>query len=286
MNKIVSRLFIFLVGVPIVFVLVYFLPYKGHLALNTAVIIFSILGALEFRFMLEKKQMPLSKTETVILGGLTPALMTLVVSFNISEFIIPLFFITAIFWMLASAVFMPSVPIEGYLNRVLAGIAVLIYPGFLLAWICAMGNWDGILILLFLLIAMLGDSTAWLTGMLFGKNNRGIIKVSPNKSIAGFAGSLFASVLVSVAAVLVFPSLFVPRFSSAVIAGVVLGLVPGIAAIIGDLCESAMKRSADVKDSGAIIPGRGGVLDSVDSIALAAPFFYFTCLLLFTNTPV
>ena len=51
----------------------------------------------------------------------------------------------------------------------------------------------------------------------------------------------------------------------------------GIVGIVGDLVESGLKRSAGVKDSGIIIPGRGGILDSVDSLALAAPVFY--CLL-------
>jgi len=59
-------------------------------------------------------------------------------------------------------------------------------------------------------------------------------------------------------------------------------LISGAAAALGDLCESAIKRGAEYKDSGRLIPGRGGVLDSVDSIALAAPAFYFTWTLLFT----
>ena len=56
---------------------------------------------------------------------------------------------------------------------------------------------------------------------------------------------------------------------------VFLGFLIALFAIIGDLVESVIKRSVDIKDSGSIIPGRGGLLDSIDSIVFAAPVFYF-----------
>ena len=54
----------------------------------------------------------------------------------------------------------------------------------------------------------------------------------------------------------------------------ILGAITAVAAIIGDLIESVFKRSCDIKDSGNLIPGRGGVLDSIDSVIIAAPIFY------------
>ena len=56
---------------------------------------------------------------------------------------------------------------------------------------------------------------------------------------------------------------------------VILGLVLGFAAIIGDLAESIIKRSADVKDSGHFLPGIGGALDLIDSILFTAPLLFF-----------
>jgi phosphatidate cytidylyltransferase len=56
---------------------------------------------------------------------------------------------------------------------------------------------------------------------------------------------------------------------------ILIGLIVGVSVIMGDLIESALKRSATSKDSGSLIPGRGGVLDSIDSVLYAAPVFYY-----------
>jgi len=288
MGKLIQRLLIFLLGIPLIAAFVFLVPQHGHLPLNILVVVFSSLGALELQGMLHKKQLPISRIEAVVLGGLAPALVTLRISFNLPSLIIsilPLFLVMAVFWVLIKPIFSrepPELGIPRYINRMAAGFIVLLYPGTLLAWICAMGKWDGILILIFLLVPIMSDSTAWAAGNLFGKNNRGIVKISPNKSIAGFIAGLLAPVAVCVIAVYIFPQFFNPRFGPAAVSGAALGLISGAAAAVGDLCESAIKRGAEYKDSGRLIPGRGGVLDSVDSIALAAPAFYFMWTLLFT----
>jgi phosphatidate cytidylyltransferase len=127
--------------------------------------------------------------------------------------------------------------------------------------------------------------------MLFGKNNRGIIPASPNKSAAGFIGGTLGSIIITAGAVLLAPAFFASRYAYGAASGngivpslcaaAALGLFTGIAAMLGDLCESAIKRSAGVKDSGNIMLGRGGVLDSIDSIAVSAPVFYLLFSLLF-----
>jgi phosphatidate cytidylyltransferase len=283
MKKMFQRLLIFFIGVPIIIVAVLLLPQYGHLALNIVVIIFSAAGAAEMAAMLEKRQLSISRIEALILGALPPALVTLVVSFNCGEWIVPAFLFVSAAWVMTFPVFSTASRQDQYINRVTAGFSVLFYPGILLAWICRMGKWDGALILISLLIPLVGDGAAWAAGMLFGKQNRGFVKVSPNKSIAGFAGELFAAVVISIAAVLVLPEYFVPRRASAIAGGIIIGLLTGIAATFGDLCESAIKRSAGIKDSGGLIAGRGGVLDSIDSIALAVPVFYYTWLFFFTQ---
>jgi phosphatidate cytidylyltransferase len=128
---------------------------------------------------------------------------------------------------------------------------------------------------------MINDSAAWAAGMLFGSGNRGIIPASPNKSVAGFIGGTAAAVLAGLGGVLLFPAVFAPKLLPPLPSGLILGLFLGAAASLGDLMESALKRSSGIKDSGSIIPGRGGVLDSIDSIALAAPVFYAVYRILF-----
>jgi phosphatidate cytidylyltransferase len=61
----------------------------------------------------------------------------------------------------------------------------------------------------------------------------------------------------------------------------ITGFCTAIAAVAGDLAESALKRSANVKDSGTIMPGRGGLLDSIDSILFAAPIYYILIIFFF-----
>jgi phosphatidate cytidylyltransferase len=155
-------------------------------------------------------------------------------------------------------------------------------------WLIKMTIWEGagVLILIFLMIILGSDAAAWLAGTLFGAANRGIIPASPNKSIAGFIGEIFGSIVVSTGAALIVPSIFTPRFHvlPALFMAIILGICTGIAAALGDLAESAVKRSCGFKDSGNLMPGRGGVLDSIDSIAFASPVFYLLFNVFFINS--
>jgi len=283
MKKIVERLIVFFVGLPILLALVVFFPQYNHLLLNLVAIVFSILGALEFRNILNRKNLVVSVPETVILGAISPAAWTVVVSFGVRGHIVPGAFILGASWLLVSRIFTTQEKLESYLNRITAGFAVMIYPGLFMAWVVQMAVFPqaGMVILVYFLITLLNDAVAWVTGFLFGKNNRGLIAASPNKSIAGFIGGLAASVLVGILAVVLIPAAFTSNVMPSMLAGAILGLVAGAAAILGDLGESAIKRSAGVKDSGSLILGRGGALDSLDSLALAAPVFYILYRILF-----
>jgi len=295
MKKVIERLLVFLIGIPAIVVLVLFLPFRNNLIFNITAILFSAIGAVEFSIMLEKKQIKISKVEAFILGAIAPLAITLHVSFGLPIWLLSVFSMAGAGWILLSKIFTHSENMETVTNRLVGGFSVMTYPGFFMYWIIKMNLWNNpALILVFLFIIFGNDSIAWLAGTLFGKNNRGIIPASPNKSIAGFIGGLLGSVIIAVVAMLFFPAAFygfdittpagcftgIPNYELLHLA-VIIGLITGIAATLGDLAESAIKRSCDCKDSGNLMLGRGGVLDSIDSIAAAAPVFYFLSCLFF-----
>lgn len=284
MKKYLGRLLLFFLGIPVLLGVVILLPHKNHLCLNLLVILFCVLGALEFQNILTKKNLFVPRVEAAILGALVPALAAAGIYFDFSIMGVPVVFMIAVSWLLLSRIFSPTEKQDLFIGRIAAGFSLLLYPGVFLTWIIAMSLLpeSSIVIIVYLLMVFMNDSAAWAVGLLFGKNNRNVIPASPNKSIAGFAGGLAASILAGVGAVLLFPDVFSSRFPP-VPAAILLGLLTGIASILGDLGESVLKRSAGLKDSGVLMPGRGGVLDSVDSLAFAAPVFYLAYRLIFAG---
>lgn len=104
------------------------------------------------------------------------------------------------------------------------------------------------------------DTGAYLTGHYFGKTKLAP-RVSPNKTWEGFAGGLVVSI---VGAFLLTIPIHLPWY-----AALTMGIFTAIAATLGDLAESLLKRGAGVKDSGRLIPGHGGMLDRMDSLLFA-----------------
>ena len=283
MKKIFQRLIVFFVGLPTLLSIIVFFPQYNHLLLNLVAISFSVLGALEFKNILSHKNLVISTPEAIIFGAVSPSAWTVVVSFGVTGNIEPGAFILGAIWLLASFIFATREKLDSCIGRVTAGFAVMIYPGLFMAWIVQMAVFKqaSMVILIFFLIVFLNDALAWLTGFLFGKNNRGLIPASPNKSIAGFIGGMAASIGIGIAAAVLLPRAFTSDVMPSIPAAAILGLITGAAAILGDLGESAIKRSAGVKDSGSLILGRGGALDSIDSLALAAPVYYVIYRVLF-----
>jgi phosphatidate cytidylyltransferase len=291
MKKIIPRLLVFFIGLPIIFGTLFLLPHHRHLVFNLLVVVFSALGAVEFSVLLAQKKIIISKIEAAILGALPPLVMILDINLGLSDILFHTVFTAVVSWLLVSRILYRANMLDNLLNQLAAGFAVLLYPSMLMAWIVRMSLLSlseknaSIIILIFLIVVFFTDGVAWVTGMLFGKGNQGIIAVSPHKSIAGFIGGAIASIVIGAGAALLCPDVFVTRFDSIMgipfAAGALLGLLTGAASVLGDLGESAIKRSSGLKDSGTIIPGRGGVLDSIDSIALAAPVYYLVFCLLF-----
>ena len=134
------------------------------------------------------------------------------------------------------------------------------------------GHVTGHLYVLWLVVVTkFSDMGAYVTGSLIGKHPL-IPHISPKKTWEGFFGALIFSVAggCGLLALMSQQLSFLTQTDA-----VILGLILGFAAIIGDLAESIIKRNCEVKDSGRMLPGIGGALDLIDSILFTAPLLFF-----------
>ncbi len=116
-----------------------------------------------------------------------------------------------------------------------------------------------------ILSATISDTVAYFLGMYLGKHKIWP-KVSPKKTVEGCIAGLIGCVFVCVVVGHLFGTASVQAFA-------LLGLLLGVMAQLGDFFESALKRSRQVKDSGALLPGHGGVLDRIDSLLFVIPTY-------------
>jgi phosphatidate cytidylyltransferase len=123
-----------------------------------------------------------------------------------------------------------------------------------------------------------GDIFALLGGVLWGRHKL-YPKISPNKTVEGLLTGVAGSILVAIA----FASLALPRTGRGL--PILLGLGLGILGPLGDFTESMIKRSAQVKDSGSLFPGHGGMLDRMDSFLFSAPFLHYSLLCFWKEAP-
>lgn len=123
-------------------------------------------------------------------------------------------------------------------------------------------------VLLLIATVAVSDTAQYYAGRTFGRTPLAPLR-SPKKTREGAVGGFVVAPIFLVVA----GSYWMPVASPAWLAALGVGIV--IAGIIGDLFESMLKRAADMKDSGTLIPGHGGVLDRIDALLFAAPVFYF-----------
>ena len=159
-----------------------------------------------------------------------------------------------------------------------------------MAWIPLLGGYliatlkldDGkALVFAIILLTFLFDTAAFLIGSVSGGGwfQRPLApNVSPKKSWEGLLGGTFATVVASGA----FVTSFVGPFEDRRVDALLLGLVVAIAATLGDLAESVVKRDVGVKDMGTVLPGHGGVLDRIDSLLFVAPATFLLFRVIFT----
>lgn len=163
-----------------------------------------------------------------------------------------------------------------YLGAVASTVFGVLYVAFALSWVVPLrfSNPDtgrGPIFLLFLVI-WAGDTCAYLVGRSVGRHLLWP-RISPKKTVEGAIGGFAASLLVA----WVYAHYFWQTADMKTV--ILLAALVAVAGQVGDLAESAMKRGANLKDSGSILPGHGGLLDRIDGLLFAAPTLWLTLVL-------
>jgi len=159
---------------------------------------------------------------------------------------------------------------EGAVKAIATTVFVAVYVGTLGAYIIVIrGLPNGFrVVLVFGLMVVLNDAGAWAVGRSLGRH-RLAKTVSPEKSWEGFLGGALLTFIVGVSAGAgLQPPMTIKR-------GLLLAALVSIAAPLGDLFESMIKRDYQVKDAGLVIPAHGGALDRLDSLLFTAPLFFY-----------
>ncbi|WP_393916335.1 phosphatidate cytidylyltransferase [Halostreptopolyspora alba] len=164
---------------------------------------------------------------------------------------------------------------DGYVRDTAANLFSLLYLPFLL------GTWQLLIaapddgqqrIIAFIVVTISSDIGGYFAGILAGRHKMAPV-ISPNKTWEGFAGSVLGCMIAG--ALTVELMLGGPAW-----AGIVLGVAVVLAATVGDLIESLVKRDLGMKDMGRFMPGHGGLLDRVDSLLIAGPVAWVVLTLL------
>jgi len=258
--------------IPIVLLLVFLGP-RWHLLFTIAVTAVAALAAWEFLGLAER-------------GGASPPRWAVLVALG------TLFGVNfqwpdrtaAIFGILSLALLVYCTflrPVEQVMADAATSIFCLLYVGFTLIALPTLHEEpNGPSLVAFLLcIVWVGDIAALYVGRAWGRHKLAP-RLSPNKTWEGAIGSVAGSVLM--AGALLGLTELLQQWDSAILSypgdywyWLILAAVVNAAAQVGDLAESALKRSAGVKDSGNLLPGHGGVLDRIDALLLAAPVLWY-----------
>lgn len=227
-------------------------------------------GLYEFFYLIQKKDIPIYSYTGILIGTLIP--LSIFTRFELTKNW-ELLFIVIGFLLIMMLQFR-----RADTRNAIVGLSTTLFGILYVSWFFSflvkirlmLPGFEGVKLLAFiLLVTKSGDIGALLVGSRFGRHPL-LPKVSPNKSIEGAAGSFLFSIITAIAFKSLLPEL--PYFS--VIHVALMGAFFGGLGQLGDLSESLIKRDCNVKDSGKLLPGMGGVLDVIDSLLFSAPAFY------------
>ncbi len=232
--------------------------------------IVNILGLAEFYSLLEKNGIRVQKFSGVFLGSFLLAIVFLHLAGSLP----------ADFLLLLPAVLLFVFANELFLNRpnpfssIAYTLLGIIYISLSLSLFIAIpfvhsaGGYGSSVVIGYFVILWTSDTAAYLVGSRFGKN-RLFERISPKKSWEGVIGGLICGLI---AAYIL--AQYYRQFS--LLQWLIIAIVIIVTGIIGDLVESMFKRNMQVKDTGHILPGHGGILDRFDALLFSAPFVFVT----------
>jgi phosphatidate cytidylyltransferase len=270
-----TRVLVALVGIPVAVAAI----YLGGWALGALLALVSVLAALEFyRMAGEKGAQPLAP-----LGAVAAALWVLLAAWRPAlgpdTAAYPILLTALVLVATTAAIWARGVEREP-LTSVSATVFGSAYTGGLLGYALflrhlpeSVGAWHGTaLVFAPVLLTWASDSFAYFVGRAFGRRKL-IPRVSPGKTVEGSLGALVGTVLVALVYSLVLDAF--PTYHIGLGLAAIFGVIISVAAQVGDLAESLLKRDAGVKDSGTLLPGHGGALDRFDSLFFTLPIAYF-----------
>ena len=204
-----------------------------------------------------------TKVSGLVLG------LTLLFSVSADVQVVPAVLVLVFFGsaLICLTLFHPQAPVSEMFYRQVTG---LVYIPLLLSHLILIRDWDHGVTWVFFLLAVIfaGDTAAYYTGNAFGRHKLSP-NISPGKTVEGAVGGLVGNLLVGVP----FKICCFAEFGWG--PWLALILVMGVLGQAGDLTESMLKRSVQIKDSGKIFPGHGGLLDRIDALIFAAPALYY-----------
>jgi phosphatidate cytidylyltransferase len=259
-----QRILTALALIPVVMWAILFAPSPVYQGLVLAVV---VLAAIEW-FALIKLQSRLIKA---ILVAIIP-IAALLMSVNYEA----MFILTMLLWIMISAfvIFYANRPLpdsiqKWFQNPVFGMItAIVVLTLFLFAMVWLHNSAHGAELVIYVLVSVwLADTGGYFAGKRWGKHKLAV-QISPNKTWEGVAGAVVLVSLWSIAAYF-----YAVNVNLSLLSWLGLSAIVVFASIVGDLFESLFKRAYQVKDSGNLLPGHGGMLDRVDSLLAAVPTF-------------
>ena len=248
--------------------------YLGRGWLFNALIIGCIFICIrEYFSLMDQGGMPCFKSSGILIS------IGLIIVFIIRRPEWILFMITAALLFLFLNAIASGQPMSETVPRLSVTLLGLIYVPWMMSFLILIRGFKGGAYLIFFLLAVIwsGDTFAYYTGSLMGRHLL-CQRISPKKTVEGMLGGLGGSILAASLA----GHFWLPRVSWFVYP--LTGLTLGAIGQLGDLSESILKRWAGAKESGAILPGHGGLLDRIDGLIFSAPVFYFLLLVIIGYT--